>query len=284
MLALVDVLQRTERFLRERGVTSPRLDAELLLGHVLSLDRVSLYLRFDQPLDEAELERLRPLVRRRGNREPMAYILGSRGFHDIELATPRGVLIPRPDTESLVEHALAALPVDQPFFVADACAGTGAVGLAIAAARPLVKVFATDLSPEAIGAVKENARRLGLEGRVAALRGSLLDPIPRDRVIDLVVANPPYIPSADLDGLAPEIRDHEPRLALDGGPDGLDLYRALIPAAAARARRAVLVEIGADQGAAVASLMQQAGLVAVAVHRDLGGRDRVVAGRNARES
>lgn len=279
MVPLVEILQRTQRFFQERGIPSARLDAELLLAHVLGFDRVGLYLQFDRPLTNEELDRLRPLVRRRGAREPMAWILGTKGFWKFELATPPGVLVPRPDTEALVEAALSWLPEDQEAFVADVGSGTGAVGLAIAVARPKVKLYATDLSAEAIAATRDNAQRLGLAERVAVLRGALLDPIPPKRPIDVVVSNPPYIPTRDIEGLAPEIREHEPRLALDGGPDGLDVYRKLVPAAAARARLAVLVEVGDGQAPAVSELMRQAGLTEVRTWPDLSGTERVVGGR-----
>lgn len=273
------MLQRTTQHFKERGIPSARLDAELLLAHVLQLERVGLYINFDRPLTDDELAALRPLVRRRGSREPLAWILGSRDFWKISLKTPPGVLVPRGDTEVLVEAALAFLPEDQERFVADVGSGTGAVGLSLAWARPKIKLYATDLSPEALAVTKENARALGVEDRVAVLRGPLLEPIPPARPIDVVVSNPPYIPSADIERLAPEIRDHEPRLALDGGPDGLDVYRTLIPAAARRAREAVLVEVGDGQASAVAALFAAAGLVEVRTHADLSGTARVVEGR-----
>jgi release factor glutamine methyltransferase len=214
-----------------------------------------------------------------GAREPLAWILGSKGFWKVELYSPPGVLVPRPDTETLVEAALSWLPEGEERFVADVGSGTGAVGLSILVARPKAKLYATDLSPEAIAATRENASRLGLIERVGVLRGPLLSPIPAGRPIDLVVSNPPYIPSAQIATLAPEIREHEPRLALDGGPDGLDVYRALIPVGAARARVGVLVEVGDGQAAEVGALMQAAGLREVQTWRDLSGIERVVGAR-----
>ena len=281
MLALKDVLLSTADYFKKRGIPSARLDAELILAHVLELSRVSLYVQFDRPLTQPELDLLRPLVRRRGNREPLAWVLGTKGFWKLDLHTPPGVLVPRPDTEILVEAALALLPEDEERYVADIGAGTGAIGLAIASARPKVKIYAVDLNPEALAAVKENAGRLGLKDRVAILRGDLLAPIPTSRPVDVIVSNPPYIPSAQIDGLAPEIKDHEPRLALDGGPDGLDVYRKLVPAAAKRARQAVLVEVGDGQADAVAELFRQSGLTEVAIIADLSGTGRVVSGRVA---
>jgi release factor glutamine methyltransferase len=277
---LVDILGRTTEFLQSRGVGTPRLDAELLLGHVLGLERMQLYLQFDRPVIEAELAALRPLVRRRGQREPLAWITGERGFHDLDLHVHPGVLVPRPDTETLVEAALERIgdPGEEAVYVADVGCGSGAVGLAIAAARPTVRVYATDLSPEALANTKANVARLGLTDRVAVLRGDLLDPIPAQRPVDWVVSNPPYIPSGDIDALMPEVSRHEPRLALDGGADGLDVIRRLDEVAWRRARRGLLVELGQGQADAVADLLRDRGWLDVRSWADLAGIARVVGG------
>ena len=163
--------------------------------------------------------------------------------------------------------------------MADVRAGTGCVGLSIAKEKDDVKLFATDVSPEALALVKHNAEALALKERVAVLRGNLLDPIPQNRAVDVVVSNPPYIPSADIAGLEPEVASFEPQLALDGGTDGLDCYRELIPAAFSRARRALLVEVGAGQASDVAALFEAAGFTDVQQHNDLAGIARVVSGR-----
>ena len=277
MIPLLQVLERTDAFLKKKGSASPRLDAELLLGHVLNLSRLDVYMNFERPLMDPELDALRPLVKQRGERVPMAYLLGKKEFWSIDFACAAGVLIPRPDTETLVE---AALPFcEGETFLADVGAGTGCVGLAIAKECPDLKLFSTDLAPEALALVKKNVATLELKDRVAVLRGNLLEPIPAERQVDVVVSNPPYIPSADIDGLEPEVSTHEPRLALDGGTDGLDCYRALIPAAFARAKRALLVEVGAGQATDVAALFEAAGFVDVKTHADLAGIERVVSGR-----
>ncbi|MDP2311560.1 MAG: HemK/PrmC family methyltransferase [Pseudomonadota bacterium] len=344
MKPLVEVLTTTAAWFKERGIPSARLDAELLIGHVLGLDRVKVYLSYDRPLTDDELERLRPLVRRRGNREPLAWILGEKEFYGHDFIVTPGVLVPRPDTETLVEAALEWLsvspppgdkgpphggvkaslpwssadaaevsaptdvapdatspdvtgpdvtspgatspggvdaPAEPPIFVADIGSGTGCIGLTLALERPAVRLFAVDRSEEALAATRANVVKHGLEKRVAVLRGDLLSAIPAARTIDWIVSNPPYIPSRDIDGLLPEVRDHEPRGALDGGPDGLDVYRALIPAAAARARKGVLVEVGAGQAADVAALLTAAGLPEVRIWKDLAGVERVVGGRRA---
>ena len=222
---------------------------------------------------------MRDDVKRRADREPIAWILGTKGFWSLDLASHKDVLVPRPDSETLVEAALTLIPEDERCFVADVGSGTGAIGLAIAKDRPEVRLFSIDVSDPALQCTKENVRRLEMTDRVAVLKGSLLTPIPMDRQIDVVVSNPPYIPSADIEGLAPEISRHEPLLALDGGVDGLSIYRELIPAAAARATKAVLVEHGDGQHQAVSSMMREAGLVEITEHTDLTGTVRVVSGR-----
>lgn len=283
MISLVDVLTRTEAWFRTREISSPRLEAELILCHVLDLTRVQVYLAYDRPLNDAELTQIRALVKRRGTREPLAWILGNKPFHAINLQVEPGVLVPRPDTETLVEAALELIDADpaESVFVADVGTGSGAVGLAIAAARPTVRVYATDVSEQALAVAKKNVALLKLGDRVAVLRGSLLEPIPANRHIDWVVSNPPYIPSRQIERLEPEVSKFEPRLALDGGPDGLNVYRALIPAAAARARKGILVEVGHDQAARVATLMRKAGLREPRVFDDLAGIGRVVAAKIA---
>ena len=273
---LVHILGRTTEFFASKGSDAPRLDAELILAHALGLERMQLYLQFDRPLAPHELEALRPLVRRRGQREPVAWITGECGFHALNLEVHPGVLVPRPDTETLVDAALELIPADgdEPVYVADVGCGTGAVGLAIAAARPRVRVYATDVSDAALA--NANVGALQLQDRVAVLRGDLLDPIPAARPIDWVVSNPPYIPSADIDALMPEVSRHEPRLALDGGTDGLDVIRRLDAVAWQRARRGLLVELGQGQAGAVADLFRARGWAQVRVWTDLPGIERVV--------
>jgi len=278
MVTVVEILKKTEAFFRSRGIPSPRLDAELIVGHHLQLDRVALYLQFDRPLNEAELHPMRLDVKRRANREPIAWITGTKGFWSLELESHRDVLVPRPDTETLVQAALDVIPEDEELFVADIGSGTGAVGLAIASERPLIKLFAIDVSDAALHCTKANVAKLSMSSRVAVLKGSLLDPIPTDRRIDIIVSNPPYIPSADIEALSPEIATHEPRLALDGGKDGLDIYRDLIPLAAARATRAILLEHGDGQHEAVATMMRAVGITEPTFQADLTGTVRVVTG------
>lgn len=275
-----ELLRSTEVWLRGKGVKSPSFDAQYLLGHVLRLDRLQLVLQHERLLTAEEVDAYRALVRRRGQHEPVAYLTGEKGFHALDLEVRPGVLIPRPDTEALVDATLQWLAGPrEPVFIADLGCGSGAVGLAIAAAEPAARVYAVDLSEVAVATTKANVAKLGLGDRVAVLRGSWLDPIPAARPIDWVVSNPPYIPTRDLAGLMPDVRDFEPHTALDGGRDGLDAYHQLLPAARARARQGVLVEIGFDQGKEVSALFRKLGFRDVTVWPDVDGRDRVVGGR-----
>jgi len=280
-IRLVDVLTRTEVWLRRRGITAPRLEAELLLSHVLAMPRLQLYLTHDRPMAPEELQVLRLLVARRGDREPLSWITGSRGFHAIDLLMEPDVLDPRPDTETLVEALLSHLPADDTasIYVADVGCGSGAVGLAIASARPATRIYAVDRAEAPLRVTRRNVAALGLADRVAVLGGDLLDPIPVGRPIDWVVSNPPYIPSGEIDALMPEVSRHEPRVALDGGADGLSVIRRLIVAAAARAAAGLLLEVGAGQARPVCDLLKRSQFVEIERHTDLSGVVRVVGGK-----
>ena len=265
----------TARF-TERGVSSPRLDGELLAAHALGLSRVQLYTQFDRPLDAAELAALRALVKRRQSGEPVAYITGRKEFWSLDLAVDARVLIPRPDSETAVEEALAR--VRDGGRIADVGTGTGAIALAIAKARPDLTVFASDVSEDALAVARGNAERLGLA--VTFVKGSLVEPLRTSAPFDLLVANLPYVPTAEVAGLPAEVRC-EPRLALDGGEDGLDLVRALVAQAAGvlAPGGALVLEIGAGQAAASTELLRAAGFDDLRTRRDLGGVERVVSGQ-----
>lgn len=277
---IVTVITRSSEFLAKHEVPSPRYETDLLLCHVLQMDRMSLYQNFDKPLSQAELDSLRGLLKRRANREPMAWILGKKGFYEDEFIVTKGVLCPRPDTETLVQTVIDYIPKDDNIvYVADIGCGSGCVGLSIAKARPNVRLFAVDIAPEALDCTKKNTEALGLQNNVAILKGAFLQPIPANRQIDIVVSNPPYIPSNDIDDLEPEVSIHEPRIALDGGLDGLAVYNVLIPKAADRAKKAVAVEVGIGQAEKVAALMKQSGLRNIQIIHDLGKVQRVVFGQ-----
>ena len=257
---------------------SPRLDAELLATRAFAISRVELYTHFDRPLDEEELATYRDLVRRRLAGEPVAYLLGQKEFWSLDLRVDSRVLVPRPETETLVERALdhlAALPKEHPARVADIGTGSGAIALALKKERPGSEVWAVDRSEDALAVARDNAARLELE--VHFVLGHLLEPL--SGVFEVIVSNPPYIPTAAIDGLAPEVR-REPRLALDGGPDGLDVVRALVGQAekALRPGGILALEIGAGQAGETQAIFDRAGFVQVGSRDDLAGIPRVVHG------
>lgn len=277
MWTILSVLTWTEKRFAERGLGTPRLDAQVLLAKVLERDRVYLYTHFDQPLGPEELGAYRGLIRRRLEGEPVAYLVGKREFRSLELAVDPRVLVPRPDTETLVEVALTLAPPTGR--VADIGTGSGAIALALKQERAELEVLAVDASAAAAAVARDNAARLGLA--VEVLEGDLLVPLVARGPFDLIVSNPPYIPSAELATLPPEVR-REPRAALDGGPDGLDLFRRLVREAPPllQPTGALAVEVGAGQATAVAALFAAAGCYDPArTTRDLGGIERVVAAR-----
>ncbi len=273
-LALAQAASRLEN----EGVESPRLDTELLLAHVLGVNRAALFTWPDRRLTPKELTRYRDLVARRAAREPLAYIVGHREFFGLDFVIDPRVLIPRPETELLVEHALRiARQVPAPPHIADVGAGSGIIAVTLAVHLSDVTVYALDDSAGALEVVVDNARRHGVADRVRCLCGDLLAPL--DNPVDLITANLPYVTTAEWEGLAPEIRDYEPRTALDGGPDGLALIRRLLETAGPHLRPGgtILVEIGASQGDAVTALARKHLPQAdVQLYQDYAGLDRLV--------
>jgi release factor glutamine methyltransferase len=263
------------------GVDEPRLDAELLLGEAMGCERSALIADAGAEVPAAAGRKFGEMVRRRLRREPVAYILGRKGFRQLELAVDPRVLVPRPETELLVELALELRPER----VLDVGTGSGAIALAVADELPGVEVTATDTSPAALEVARGNAERLGLSKRVRFLEGTL----PADGAFDLVLANLPYVAERDWPSLQPEVTKYEPRQALLAGPDGLDAYRALIPECslllsryATQRKGALAVEIGEGQAPAVAKLMREAGFGEVETRRDLAGIERVAIGRSVK--
>jgi len=266
---------------RGRGIETPRLDAEVLLAHALGTTRVQLVIDAARPLAEPELARFRDLVRRRRRREPVAYIVGRREFYGRSFRVDARVLVPRPDTETLVEVALARTsPVALSLRALDLCTGSGCVAVTIARERPTSRVHATDASSEAIAVARENALRLGAYN-VSFGQGDLYEAVAPDRRFDLVAANPPYVASADVEGLSADVRDFEPRAALDGGADGLALVRRVVSGAPAVLVRggALAVEVGEGQAAWTAALLVDRGFEDVRATKDCGRIERVVSGR-----
>lgn len=279
MQTLVSAWTGAKRRLQSAGVDSPVIDARLLVEAAAGATRADIISDPHRPLTLEQSAELEGFLERRSRREPVSQILGVKGFWKIMLRVTPQVLTPRPETETILDVVLAEFPPGPRFRVLDLGVGSGAIVLAILAERPAAVGLGVDVSEEALAVARENAANLGLGGRVALLRGDWTAGL-GEASFDLVVSNPPYVRSGEIAALAPEVRDHEPRLALDGGADGLDAYRRLaveIPRVLVPGGR-FAVEIGSDQGEPVAALFADAGAEAVRVVRDLGDRDRVVTG------
>jgi release factor glutamine methyltransferase len=264
-----DALSAATDALTAAGGDTPRLDAELLLAEATRIDRARLAADPEAPVEPAAGRRFGDMVRRRVRREPVAYILGRKGFRDIELAVDRRALIPRPETEVLVEVAVELGPGS----VLDVGTGSGAVALAIAEELPGAEVTGMDTSAEALDLARANASRLGLDGRASFVAGE-----PPTGRFDLVVANLPYVREAEWRELEPEITEYEPREALVAGPDGLDAIRGLLTEPPEC--DAIALEVGAGQAGAVSELMSEAGFARIETRHDLAGIERVVLGRS----
>lgn len=271
------VLTWTTGYLAEKGVANARREAEWLLCEATGLDRVGLYLNFDKPMSDEELAAYRALVVRRGKREPLQHILGSQEFDGLTFEVSPAVLIPRHDTETLLEQALQHAPSSRT--ILDIGTGSGCIAIALAKRLPEATITAVDLSSEALVVAQRNAE--AHSATVEFLSGSFFEPV-AGRRFDLIVSNPPYITTAELAELQPEVRDYEPRLALDGGPDGLAAYRTLVAQAPAHLQAGgwLLLEVGAGQAGAVAELLAQAGFSDIITAADPGEIDRVVGGRH----
>ncbi len=271
------ILTWTKQYFADKGVASPRLDAEVLLSHILGKDRMYLYVNFDQPLEADELAAFREAVKQRAKRVPVAYITGRKEFFGLPFSVTPAVLIPRPDTEVLVEASLRRLQGREAPLILDVGTGSGAIVISLLRKLPAARAVAVDISPDALSVAAGNAASLGVADRLEFVRGDLLAPV-AGQVFDAIVSNPPYIAAKELAGLAPEL-GFEPRTALAGGADGLDFYRRLAAGSAAHLRPEgfLAVEVGAGQAGAVAALATAAtGLAAVETVKDYAGVERVI--------
>jgi release factor glutamine methyltransferase len=285
--SVLQTLNQASDTLAVAGCDTPRLDAEVLLAHALNRDRAWLYAHPEQILSSHQLSAYQSLVSCRARREPIAYLTGHKEFFGLEFIVTRDVLIPRPETERLVELTLEWMAAtSSPPIIADVGTGSGAIAVTLAVHLPQAQVIATDTSPAALGIAQRNAARHGVADRVWYVQGDLLAPLAGGRRYDyFIVANPPYLSQAELAAAPPEVARWEPRAALDGGPDGLSVIRRLLAMAADRlhASGAVLVEIGAGQGAEVLKLARRHFPQAIVeITRDYAERDRLLAVRPGR--
>jgi len=276
-MTVLEVLNAATDYLRKQGVESPRLNAEHLLAYVLAMkNRIGLYLEFERTLGEAERAPLRDLVRRRSEGIPLQHLLGTVDFMGFVFATDARALIPRPETEQLVELLLAESLLDR---IVDVGTGSGVIALSLALKRPLAEITACEISPDALELARENAERHGLTGRITFLESDLLSAVPGP--IDAVVANLPYIPSDEIASLSREVR-HDPQIALDGGSDGLAIIRRLAGEAAAKLAPGGLIalEIGSGQAAGAQQIASQENFRDISIRRDYQGIERFLIARH----
>lgn len=279
-----EILQKSADFLADRRVDSPALSAQLMLGKALRLTRLELLLQSDRPLTEAELAAARELVRRRGRGEPAAYILGEKEFYGLGFTVSPACLIPRPETEHIVEEAEARFPRDAALAFADLGTGSGCLAVTLAVRFPQSRGLAVDLSAEALAVARGNAARHGVGERLSFVQGDFADLAGLgvgQGSLDLVAANPPYVSAEEYARCSCEVRDFEPRAALTPGPTGLESIAALAPGARAALKPGglLLLEMGMTQAAPVRDILARAGFSEVRIRKDLAGRDRVAVAR-----
>lgn len=282
MLTVLEIIKRSTEFLQKHGVESARLNTELLVGHALGLKRMQLYLQFERPLAEPELAKIRPLVKRRSEREPLQYIIGTTEFSGLTLKVDRRALIPRPETELLIEIVKEKCPTP-PATVLDLGTGTGAIALALANLFPDSRVTAVDSSPNALALARENAEALKFSERVNLVQSDWFTALPADARYDLIVANPPYLTEAETRETSPEVQKFEPWSALSSGPLGTEDLRVIIDAAPRwlAAGGWLMLETGIAQHAELLARAQATGFAVVESRRDLTGRDRFLVARLA---
>jgi release factor glutamine methyltransferase len=285
-VTVLEVIQRSTEFLTKKGVDSPRLQVELMLSHVLKMKRMALYLNFEKVLGTAELDQVREMVRRRGTREPLQHILGTACFWGLDFEVNGSVLIPRPETEQLAElgwQFLNSLPAPTQPVALDFGTGSGCLAVTIAVKSPSARMHALDVSPEALAVAQKNAATHQADSRIQFHLGDGFPALPAELQFNLIISNPPYIPSDEIATLEPEVRDHDPRLALDGGSDGLDFYRRLAKEASPRLfpEGKVMLEFGEGQAEAIRKIFEDEKWVVEDVKADYSGRLRILIARRA---
>ena len=302
-MTVLEVIQRSTEFLQQKGVESPRLQIELMLGQVLNVPRLKLYLNFERALNEAQLNRLREMVKRRASREPLQHILGSTSFCGSEIKCSRAALVPRPETELLAErgwqfllelHGRAGCPqpamarrvedtAPSQLSALDFGTGTGCVAIALAVKAPKAVIHAIDISPEALALAKENADKSSVAERITFYSGDGFAALPGGLQFDLMVSNPPYIASEEISTLQQEVREFDPLLALDGGKDGLDFHRRIAKEAPAFLKRGgkLMVEFGDGQAKEVKKIFSDENWIVEEIVPDYSSRARILIARPA---
>src|ERR1017187_1258876 len=290
-VTVLEAIQRSTEFLAKKGVESPRLQTELLLAHLLKQPRMRLYLEFERMLTPTEVDGLRELIKRRGQREPLQHIVGFTSFCGLEIAVSRDVLIPWPETEVLAERGWTFLNQlstinHQPPTAMDFGTGSGCLAIALASKCPAAEVYAVDISPEALALDPPNAARHGLAERIRFLQGDGFAAVPAGTRFDLIISNPPYIPSGDIASLQAEVRDYDPHRALDGGADGLDYGRRLAAECAPflKPHGRVMLEFGDGQAEGLREILQEQLWIVEAIEADYTHRPRIMVARRLNSS
>ena len=282
-MTVLEAIQKSTEFLAKKGVESARLQAELLLAHLLKMPRMKLYLSFERALAPAETDALRELVKRRGRREPLQHLTGSVSFCGLEIAVNRQALVPRPETELLAEQGWQFLSTlnPQPSTALDFGTGTGCLAIALAVKCPGAKITAVDVSAEALALAGENAARHNVAGQIQFLGGDGFAAFSTAAAFDLIISNPPYIPTEEIATLQPEVRDFDPRAALDGGADGLDFYRRLAKEAQSflKPDGRIMLEFGDDQDGTIRNIFEGEKWIVEAVKEDYSHRARILIAR-----
>jgi len=285
-LTIQQLLTRTTAYFTEKGLESPRLRAEILIAETLALSRIELYTNFDRPIDQGDLEKLRRMVKRAAAKEPVEYIVGRTEFYSLTFAVNSSCVIPRPETELLVERSIEFLRNrGGPQLVCDLCTGSGCIAVAIAKNFAAASIIATDICDRVLAVAAENASRHGVSDRVRILKGDLFEPVLPQldaEKFDLVVSNPPYVSSSEFEALDGGVRRHEPGLGLHGGRDGLNVIRRIVAEVPAFLKEtgALMLEIGHRHGHVVRELFKASGrFERIEIHKDFAGIDRVVVGR-----
>ena len=276
------IIDWTTSHLKKHGSDTPRLDTEILLAHVRGCPRIKLYTEYTVPLTDDERVRMRELVKRRAQAEPVAYLVGHREFFGLDFRVSKEVLIPRPDTETLVVELLERIPVGGTAKILDLCTGSGCIAMTVAVNRPQSQVVATDISPGALEVARGNAEKLRLGERVTLLEGDLFSAVPPGNTFDFIVSNPPYIPTPELATLDADVRCHEPLLALDGGPVGMTVLERIIAEAPRYLKPGgwLLLETGIEQAPLTHQALENAGGWGdIQTVKDMGGRPRVTLAR-----
>ncbi|MGH7976049.1 MAG: peptide chain release factor N(5)-glutamine methyltransferase [Limisphaerales bacterium] len=284
-MTVLEAIQKSANFLAKKGVESPRLQTELLLAHLLKMPRMKLYLNFERELSVEETNSFRELIKRRAAREPLQHIVGSTSFCGYEIAVNRHALVPRPETELLAEAGrqfLLAAPKqsEDGSTVLDFGTGTGCIAIALAAKCPNAKIVALDISAEAIALAKENAAKNNVAGRIEFLHGDGFASL-KENQFDLIISNPPYIPAAEIEALQPEVKNFDPRAALDGGADGLDFYRMFATQAQPFLKPGgkIMLEFGDGQANVIKMIFENEKWIVEAVKSDYSQRERILIAR-----